>query len=685
MTLPEDFDWKKYIELNDDVKNAYKTQQEAEHHYLKDGMYQSRIYKSENIPDDFDWEIYLALNNDVYNCCKDKTSALMHYELYGYKEERFYKLKDVNLPEDFNWILYLYNNKSLNLNNKNKIEAVYHYYKKGKRKNLVYKDDFENVPPNFDWILYKIFNKKLMNINNEFEAKIHYEEEGYKLKLQCNIPDSIIPDDFDWKTYTEINTDVKQSYNSESLAKYHYYLTGKNEGRIYKFNHTPVDFDWTFYIKLNPTISENYKINEYTVKLHYDLFGKPQNLPYKCNFENIPDDFDWEKYLKLNDDLVKCRDELSCKIHYNNYGIYQCRRYKETKNIDNVNNDYLKYPFLFHKYILNITQESKTINYEVILKNQTKSTYLLTHIHCYNIDKFNHFFENYINTITKNCELVIITFSVGNIDNIDILINTNVVFLKCLNQGMDIGGKFACMHYINAEKIQYDYILFLHSKTDDHVRRLYCDPLINNLDNIISFTKIDKNIGIFTSPLIYMGDYATVIYNNHYIDPKNITCKWNFGNSLYINDIDRYMNLDKSTFLFPEGNCFVCNKKIASELYGDTLLYNLLNSKITFDAVWVKSFYASRGFTDIGNSIHEIFDYFKTNLNNRMLYPNNIAWGAGHQGHADNMFEHCFERIVFKVVKKLKFKIKLLSNEGDDLFINKLDKYTNIINSLLEA
>ena len=110
MTLPCDFDWIKYLELNDDVKNAYNTKSEAEQHYLKDGIHQNRLYKSENIPQDFDWEVYLGLNNDVYQVINNKIGALMHYERHGFSENRFYKLSDVDIPEDFNWILYLYNN-----------------------------------------------------------------------------------------------------------------------------------------------------------------------------------------------------------------------------------------------------------------------------------------------------------------------------------------------------------------------------------------------------------------------------------------------------------------------------------------------------------------------------------------------------------------------------------------------
>ena len=681
MSLPSDFDWARYLELNDDVEKVYKTQHEAEQHYLKDGQFQQRLYKTENVPNDFDWELYLAFNNDVYISCKTKTAAIMHYERHGYSECRYYKLEQAEIPEDFNWILYLHNNPSLNLLNKNKIEATYHYYKKGKRKNLSYEANFLHVPDDFNWEMYLLLNSDLNLITTELEAKVHYENYGYMRKKPYKIPKGSIPDDFNWIAYTELNTDVKQVYNSENRAKYHYYITGKNEGRIYKFNHTPKDFDWEFYIKLNPTISEGYKVNEYTAKLHYDLFGKSQDLPYYCNFENIPEDFDYNDYLKYNEDLIPlCYDEMSCKIHYNNYGIYQCRKYKLEQIIYNESNDYINYPFLFHKYLLQLTPESKSISYDVMSKDiESCNIPLITHIHCYNLNKFTHYFDNYINKIKKYSKYIIVTYSVGEPD----LDDMSLTFIHCLNQGMDIGGKFVVIDYLKSRNIKYDFILFLHSKTDDYVRQLYCEPLINNLDSIVQSFDTNDEIGIYLPPLVYMGDYATVVYKDHFLDPKNITSKWNFGNSLYVNDLDKYMNLDKSTYLFPEGNCFICNHKIAETLYGDILLYNLLNTKLTFDAVWVKSFYTSRNFTGIGNSIYEIFDYFKKYNKSPPLYPNNIAWGAGHEGHADNMFEHSFERLVFKVVKKTGFLIKIMHYKDDEDYIDQLDHYTYTINELL--
>jgi len=204
------------------------------------------------------------------------------------------------------------------------------------------------------------------------------------------------------------------------------------------------------------------------------------------------------------------------------------------------------------------------------------------------------------------------------------------------------------------------------------------------LEKIHKSVRKDNTIGIYVPPLIYMGDYATIIYKDHFSNPNNITCKWNFGNSLYMNDIDKYFHYNSKNFIFPEGNCFVCKKQVANSLYGNKLLYNLLNNKQTIDVTWIKSLYGNRGFST-GNTIQEIYSFFRNYNHEPKLYPNNIAWGTGHEGHADNMYEHSFERIVFKVVQQLNFKIKIMPFQNDSTYIKKLQQYNDTINELLDV
>lgn len=272
---------------------------------------------------------------------------------------------------------------------------------------------------------------------------------------------------------------------------------------------------------------------------------------------------------------------------------------------------YEKHPFLFHKFILGLSKPDNAIKYSIISNISTdnvKEHQMVAHLHCYNIDKFKYFYANYMNVIQLYCTLSIVTFSVGN--ELNIPKYDNMVVLHVPNIGMDIGAKYACIDFMKKKGVYYNDILFLHSKQDDLMRKSYWEPLLLNMAQIVRIMKTDKKIGVFVPPLIFMGDYANIIYKDHFIDPKNVTCRWNFGNSLYVNDLDRYNQYQQKTCLFPEGNCFVSKRSVAEMLYGDAVMYNLLNTPTSFDAVWVKAYYGGRMLKDVGQNIREIFRFF---------------------------------------------------------------------------
>ena len=89
--VPDGFNWKKYIRLNDDLKHIVK-KEDAIKHYIKHGQFEKRPYKID-IPDDFDWKKYIKLNNDLNNITK-KEDAINHYIDNGYFEHRIYNLQN---------------------------------------------------------------------------------------------------------------------------------------------------------------------------------------------------------------------------------------------------------------------------------------------------------------------------------------------------------------------------------------------------------------------------------------------------------------------------------------------------------------------------------------------------------------------------------------------------------------
>ena len=146
VTLPDNFDWEKYISLHPDLSHFNK--ENAEKHYLKFGYFEQRKYHEKNppqriegafgsLPLDFNWETYILVNDDLDITKQDQ--AVKHYLRYGIIEKREYQInnslrdkinfikikKEKNkLPHDFNWKIYLQINK-LPIK-KNQIEAEYH-------------------------------------------------------------------------------------------------------------------------------------------------------------------------------------------------------------------------------------------------------------------------------------------------------------------------------------------------------------------------------------------------------------------------------------------------------------------------------------------------------------------------------------------------------------------------------
>jgi len=561
------------------------------------------------------------------------------------------------IPVDFNWKMYLDLNPDIARVFSTKEDAIKHYLQSGIRETRRYK--FQHVPDGFEWEIYLDLNPDVKSvIRDRIGALHHYERNGYKEKRGYKY--SNIPDDFDWEFYLALNADVKQSYKTRIDAMKHYHYYGKKERRRYNLHHLPADFDCDTYVALNPDIPCRFLHTHSSVKLHYELYGRVAARKYKINRTNVPDDFNWKLYQEFNPSVV-FKSELSAIIHYNTIGFYKQLRYKYD-GIDSENKTekgiYLKHPFLFHKYILDVASPSNKLRYERI-RNGTQDNVLVTHLHCYNIDLFGNFYGDYIDSIFAISD-VVVTYSIGTI----LPKYENLTLLQIENRGMDIGGKYNAVAYLKEIHHPYKHILFLHSKTDEHTRKMYWRPLIENLDQIQTMTTHSDydNVGVWTPPLIYMGDYNHCLYTHHQADPTKLNPRWNPGNIWYMDDIDEFMGFQSNNKFFPEGNCFVAKRELAEALYSDLEMYNILNTMTSFDAVWVKAWYGDIQNRNVGTNIYEIYDFYMSNKEILHLHPNNTK--LGHLGYRDNMIEHCYERIVFKMVEKMGYDVHIMPPIG---------------------
>lgn len=101
--LPKDFDCQTYAAVNDDICSFNEF--ELKRHYILYGKKEDRIYllDTNTLPDNFEWKEYLQLNIDVARVFSTKCQTENHYLKYGLKDKRMYKMSQL---EDVTFFVY---------------------------------------------------------------------------------------------------------------------------------------------------------------------------------------------------------------------------------------------------------------------------------------------------------------------------------------------------------------------------------------------------------------------------------------------------------------------------------------------------------------------------------------------------------------------------------------------------
>jgi hypothetical protein len=299
--------------------------------------------------------------------------------------------------------------------------------------------------------------------------------------------------------------------------------------------------------------------------------------------------------------------------------------------------NYHHYPHLFNKYLLNISNPDDDLLYYLIHSVDTKHFFdnkLWAFLHCYNIDKFNEIYGEYIENILKYFS-VIVTYSIG-----ETIPDLNCIILKIPNKGRDIGGIIISLDYLYKNNIDFSNIMFLHSKTNPLRRKQYFEPLIKDETTIL------KNIGLLKN---YDAIFNILIENN--LEEKYAS------NRFYHKEILEFLGINKEELIFAEGNCMIFSKAIIDFLFKKNLklFYNILNKNNSFDISWVKIAYNKR---NIDNK--NLFDDFISNIEYMNIGYNNLAVGnnfvENKKNIPDGMIEHVFERIYINIIKHLNLK-----------------------------
>jgi hypothetical protein len=316
------------------------------------------------------------------------------------------------------------------------------------------------------------------------------------------------------------------------------------------------------------------------------------------------------------------------------------------------------YPALFHKYILGLRNpdENLIVNNYSIRKESNITRKNICHIHCLYLKFLDSMFANYISQIMQTFD-IIVTYTHPEVSILNKY--SNITFLLANNYGMDIGPKFTVYEYLRSKNIDYNYIFYIHSKSNDNLRTKYLMPFINNLTHIKA--KLNTNITCYFHNIIWNGD--SIHTNNN---------SWNY-NKLYMNDVLQYLQIKQFTqnTMFSEGNFYILHKKIIDKLFSDKFLYNILNSGNSFDYNWVKLYYSFKNNEDI-RDIYQVYHAYTT----KKLFGNNLSTNKGHNGLADAMVEHVFERLPLTLCKEYDISINILDNTSSkDIFVGHTKQY----------
>ena len=319
--------------------------------------------------------------------------------------------------------------------------------------------------------------------------------------------------------------------------------------------------------------------------------------------------------------------------------------FNELNNIKiSLENLFESYPNLFHKQILGISQSK--ISYDVVKYSKAKKEHV-AHLHCFNLDYFDQYYGPYFSMIQKYF-YVIITYSFGSPSKIK---NQDATILKAKNKGMDIGGKISCLHFLETNKIAYNIIFFLHSKTNMKKRMSYFSPFVKNeqnLSNLISKLKNSKTLGAI---------FPNCIHSLKKDPEEYIHLQRN--NKDYLNDLSKILKIKKDNPIIFEGNVFMIKKSVLTPIINNMeLLYSLLNDESSFDYNWFKIY------NKLGDniSVNEAFKLLRIGAS-KINVGNNIPLML--QTHItslpDGMIEHTIERIWEGLLIKEKKEYMIVS------------------------
>lgn len=323
--VPDDFDTDKYIQMNPDLRDAFKYPYEIVDHFINVGIQERRQYRAMYMARSvfFDVDFYKDIYPDLNS--KSKTDLTSHWFSQGREEGRFGSaqhalialLNDEMLPKGFDVEAYLSLNPDLRESCAYQFEAVDHYLQFGVHENRLYSHD------------------------QLHEKEIQETSDAEKYLAECEY--------LDCEFYRENYSDLGELSDKE--LKNHWYFQGKGEGRFYSTENAlevlssdeslPADFDADVYLRLNTDLKISTKWKFQAIH-HYLEHGVHENRCFKETVhsveEVVTDNFDVDFYRAFYPDLKDLSDE-NCLQHYVNTGHKEKREPNLENYIENFSGD----------------------------------------------------------------------------------------------------------------------------------------------------------------------------------------------------------------------------------------------------------------------------------------------------------------------------------------------------------
>lgn len=205
------------------------------------------------------------------------------------------------------------------------------------------------------------------------------------------------------------------------------------------------------------------------------------------------------------------------------------------------------------------------------------------------------------------------------------------VILEVENRGMDVGGFLYTIPVV----CKYDYVLKLHSKTDEKWRRGLYTPLVNDVRMVFSAFERDPTVGAI-GPRRY-------IYSERKSRPPN---------AYYLEQLAKYHGVPYQDTPFVGGTMFWIRGSLLKKIRDVKSVLKTLNTPETFDPNWYSLYYRVP-------LVQAQEHYNKEVLAGKAPYKNCLD-GRIRKGNriiGDGMKEHAYERFFGLLVTGSGYKL----------------------------